>query len=120
MPAANHQKPVIDVNAALTRMAGDRQLLREMAEFFLFDVPPLLEELEEANNRGDVVSARKKAHQIKGIASNFDAFAVQKRATGIQEIGDEVTQDELRERIDSLRAEVEHVFEALRQQVLSA
>ena len=39
------------VNAALERMANDRGLLREMAEFFLVDVPPLLQEIRQALER---------------------------------------------------------------------
>jgi CheY-like chemotaxis protein/HPt (histidine-containing phosphotransfer) domain-containing protein len=104
----------IDLNRALVRVGGDRQLLREMAGFFQEDTPLLIQQLRESLDRSDIDSASRAAHSIKGLASNFDAEALQQtalRAEGLILSNRLVAARELLERLES---ELEVVCQALR------
>jgi HPt (histidine-containing phosphotransfer) domain-containing protein len=74
-PAGIAAGPVFDVAAALERMGGDEELLREIAEMFLDDCPRLMSHLREAVARGDAGALGVAAHSLKGAAGNFYARA---------------------------------------------
>ncbi|HVJ69267.1 MAG TPA: response regulator, partial [Caulifigura sp.] len=100
---------VIHLGIAMARLGNDQQLLRDMAGFYVEDVPQLLEELRGALTTGDVELATRSAHSLKGLSSNFEAphavaaaFAVEnaartgdlkKAAEGVEELDTEVGLD---------------------------
>lgn len=65
-----------DLNAALERLGGSRELLRDMIGFYLEDYPTLLERIEDAAESGDPITLARSAHSLKGLAANFDAVEV--------------------------------------------
>lgn len=67
---------VYDLNAALERLGGSRELLREMIIFYLEDYPALLDRIEDAAEAGDPITLARCAHSLKGLAGNFDAVQV--------------------------------------------
>ncbi len=67
---------VVNFQQTLTRLAGNRQLLRELIEFFQEDAPLLLTEIAQGLTDGDVDQVRRASHSLKGLASNFDAEGV--------------------------------------------
>jgi HPt (histidine-containing phosphotransfer) domain-containing protein len=73
-----------DYSASLKRMAGDTGLLREMAGLFVADVPPKLEDFRRALKAGDLKSASKAAHALKGLALNFGAARACKAAEAME------------------------------------
>jgi PAS domain S-box-containing protein len=64
---------MLDVENSLRRMGGDRSLLIATAEFFQDDAPGLWNSLNEAIAKGDVKSAERAVHSLKGLAANFGA-----------------------------------------------
>jgi two-component system, sensor histidine kinase and response regulator len=108
---------VVNLGIALARLGNDQQLLRDMAGFYIEDVPQLMGELRSALETGDVELATRSAHSLKGLSSNFEAtFAVsaayavenaargndlQKAAAGVDELD-----NELGRVIQALKAEV--------------
>lgn len=66
-------KPQVDKAAALQLLAGDRELLRELAQMFCEDAPIVFEDLQSAVSSGDPGTARRAAHSLKGSASTFFA-----------------------------------------------
>ncbi|QEG36917.1 Hpt domain-containing protein [Bythopirellula goksoeyrii] len=68
--------PDYDLNAALERLGGSRELLRDMIGFYLEDYTILLDRIEDAAEAGDPISLARSAHSLKGLASNFDATEV--------------------------------------------
>ena len=64
---------IMDRNAALKRAGGDLELLRELAELFLADTPPLVAEMERAIATANWHAVHRGAHRLKGAVSNFDA-----------------------------------------------
>ncbi len=69
---------VVDLGVSLQRLGNDRQLLKDMANFYVEDVPTLISELRSALETGDIELATRSAHSLKGLSANFEArFAVE-------------------------------------------
>lgn len=69
-PGAN---PLVDAAAALDRVDGDVQVLRELVDLFLDDCPHRLAEIHEALERQDGNRLKNAAHALKGAVGNFGA-----------------------------------------------
>jgi len=65
--------PVLDVEEALARVMDDRELLEEATALLIHDVPHVLRALREALGSGDTEEVRRRAHALKGAASNLSA-----------------------------------------------
>ena len=83
-PAPN---PILDREVALARVGGDLQLLREIANLFLENYTPWIEELREAATRGDAQALERAAHGIKGSVSTFGARDAVEAAQHIEQLG---------------------------------
>lgn len=64
---------VLDWEAALQRLDGDADLLRELAALFLDDGPQLWRELTAALAAGDTARSTRAVHSLKGVLVNFGA-----------------------------------------------
>jgi len=84
MPSNNEALHVLDEAAALERIGGDRQLLKEIAELFLQEYPELLETMRKALAAGDATLLERAAHSLKGSASNFGAHACVEAALNLE------------------------------------
>ena len=74
--ASAHVDDVHEANrfaAALRRLEGDHEMLREQMELFIEDSPKLLAKLEDAIRDCDVPNIELLAHRLKGLAQSFDA-----------------------------------------------
>jgi signal transduction histidine kinase/CheY-like chemotaxis protein len=78
---------VFDMGAALTRLDGDRELLRDVASLFLADSPRLLEEIRTAVSAADARRLQLSAHAMKGSASTFSAPALVEAAWTLEQMG---------------------------------
>ena len=78
---------VIDRVEALERVEGDVDLLRELVEVFLEDVPTRMAEIREALERRDAEGLRSAAHSLKGAAANLSACAVSAAAERLEMAG---------------------------------
>lgn len=63
----------LDESLALSRVGGDRDLLREVVELFLNDYPDVLEKIRAAVSRRDAGALEQHAHSLKGSVSTFGA-----------------------------------------------
>jgi CheY-like chemotaxis protein len=57
---------------ALARLGGDEALLRELIRLFQQDAEVLLHRIREEIASGDAESAMRAAHNLRGLAANFD------------------------------------------------
>ena len=118
-PSAGSSPAVaLNLPAALSRLGGDQALLRDLAVFYLEDVPPLCQQLSEALDNGDAESAVRCAHTIKALSSNFDAYAATDAAQRIERatrMGDLVL---AREALPELRSAVEAVVGGLQTEIV--
>ncbi len=72
-PQTTTTQKALDLELALTRVGGDRELLQELISLFLEESPKMLSELQEATAAGDAEMVENTAHGLKGSAANFAA-----------------------------------------------
>jgi len=109
---------IINVQAALNRMGHDRQLLADVALFFLEDAPPLVAQLDAAWKARDGKDIAQAAHTLKGLASNFDAHYVQTLSAEIESQGFQNQLEGIDSKIASLGDEVDRAIEAMKKEIL--
>jgi HPt (histidine-containing phosphotransfer) domain-containing protein len=64
---------ILDWNTALDSVGGDAQLLKEVAQEALGELPRLAEQLKQAIEDGNAPTAQRAAHTIKGVVRLFGA-----------------------------------------------
>jgi HPt (histidine-containing phosphotransfer) domain-containing protein len=69
----NCESGLLDEEAALAALDGERELLSQLATMFVEDSHELLEALDRAVAAGDCRSARHAAHSLKGQVATFFA-----------------------------------------------
>jgi two-component system sensor histidine kinase/response regulator len=79
--------PVIDKAAALKRLDGDTELLRELIALFLEEAPALLATIRAGLAEGNAVTVRQAAHSLKGAAANLAAIAIFVAAKQLEDLG---------------------------------
>ncbi len=68
-------KPEFSIEAALTRMGGEEDLLQEHIGFVLSDTPQLIASLKSAINNNDSKQIELNAHKLKSMLSSYDHSA---------------------------------------------
>jgi two-component system sensor histidine kinase/response regulator len=82
-----NQELHFDPDAALKRVDGDRELLKEIAHLFFEDTPRLLTEVRNAIQRGDSKALERSAHTLKGSVGNFGARTAFEAAFSLEQMG---------------------------------
>ena len=77
--------PVVDWEVSLEMLGGDRDLLRNVVDTMLVEMPALQRQLEDAIKEQDVAMTQRVAHTIKGEASAIAAHRTQRAAAVIEE-----------------------------------
>ncbi len=77
---------VLDLESALDRIDGDRELYDEVVEVFIDDTPRQLTVLEEALGNGDKETVRRQAHSLKSAAANIGGEALRSASSELEEI----------------------------------
>jgi two-component system, sensor histidine kinase and response regulator len=85
----NAQAPenVLDLPMALSRVGGDKQLLREIAVLFIEERPRAFKEIQEAIAAGDAARLENAAHALKGSVANFGARDAVAAAFRLEQMG---------------------------------
>jgi signal transduction histidine kinase/CheY-like chemotaxis protein len=102
-----------DAAAALDRVGGDEELLREIAEMFLSDCPKLISNLRGTVARGDAEALGFAAHYLKGVVGNFYARAAVEATQRLETLADEGDVGGAAEALAAAEAEVERLSRAL-------
>jgi two-component system sensor histidine kinase/response regulator len=71
--AAVRRATAIDLSAALGRLGGDESLLADLIQFFFEDAFGLLATMQKGIAERNWDEARRAAHSLKGLSSNFSA-----------------------------------------------
>lgn len=114
------EKPVMIVTSALSRLGNNRELLRDMATFFLEDSDQLLRDLLTSLDQNDTERARRHAHSLKGLAANFSAEPCADAAFVIEVAARKGDANTARAYLSRLQAEVIRLKDALDKDVLNA
>jgi HPt (histidine-containing phosphotransfer) domain-containing protein len=78
---------LLDQDLAMSRVGGDAELLKELADLFLEEYPRLLAELRLGLERRDALQVERSAHSIKGSVANFGAKRAVDAAYQIEQLG---------------------------------
>ena len=78
---------LLDLQGALSRLDGDRELLAELAQFFLEDSPGLLEQVRDGLRSGDAKTVQRAAHSLRGLAANFGTRGAVDAACCVEQLG---------------------------------
>lgn len=92
----------LDLEGALKRLGGDRELLGEFIDIFLADAPALIDQIESAINDRQGVKLNKAAHALKGMISNFGATECCLVAKKLEDAGKHDAIDGLDDEFDRL------------------
>jgi len=104
---------VLDLEKAVYQMGGDEDLLKEVLQIFMDDMPRKLYELHNACESRDRERMRRAAHSIKGASANIAAECVQAVALEIEKMAPEADLDSIGERINTLEAEMSKLETAI-------
>jgi len=88
-------------------------LLSDLVDMFITEVPVQLASLAEALAKRDAGATRLTAHTLKGTAGNFGAWRMQTLARAIEDKGRDAALDGASAILTELRAECVRVREAL-------
>jgi len=86
-PSVAEQLQQLDESLALSRVGGDADLLREVIELFLDDVPQTLEGIRNAVAAHDATALEHQAHSLKGSVSTFGARRAFEAALALEKQG---------------------------------
>jgi signal transduction histidine kinase/DNA-binding response OmpR family regulator len=75
---------VLDVDALMERMMGDKQMAATVLKVFLDDMPGEIDALMNFVEAGSVVSAQEMAHKIKGASGNVGGEALRALASNLE------------------------------------
>ena len=77
----------LDLEAALARVEGDEELLKEVAGMFLEQCPETLSEIRDAIVAKDPKALQRSAHALKGSVGNFGAQGAYDAAYRLERMG---------------------------------
>jgi two-component system, sensor histidine kinase and response regulator len=112
-PATSAPAPAFDERAALAQLDGDAELLREVAEVFIDDLPERMSAVAGAVERRDAEGLRLAAHAIKGSVAYFGAPAAVEAALALERAGSTEDLAHADEQLEALRGAVNALAEAL-------
>jgi CheY-like chemotaxis protein len=110
-PSGSHSQ--VDLEGSLTRLAGDMELFRKLAEFFDEDSPPLLAQIQAGLQQSDARLVERSAHTIKGLASNFGAEPTVQAALRVEELARGDNLAAAAEALPNLESQVQKLRESL-------
>jgi two-component system, sensor histidine kinase and response regulator len=105
----------LDRDELLARMGGDRELLREVIDAFLAEVPERLAALRAAAAAGDCHSVKRTAHSFKGSITIFPSPAALAAITAVEHAGLADDRDGAERAIESLTAAIDRLAADLRE-----
>ncbi len=107
---------VFDMDGALERVEGDRELLDELAIIYLGEAANLFVAITRAMEQHDINAATKVAHTIKGASSNFCAQAIFDAAWRFEQMRPSNSPEEIALAYRQLLNELERLNQAIRQE----
>jgi signal transduction histidine kinase/DNA-binding response OmpR family regulator len=75
----------LNYSAALARVGGDADLLKELAGMFMDEYPRLMEQVRQSTKDGDAAGACNAAHQLKGLLAQFGAETARQAAYAVEQ-----------------------------------
>ena len=102
-------EPALNLAAALDRVGGDEELMRELAALFIDDYPRQMQLIDEAIAKEDWRTAERESHGLKGAVANFGAAEAVEAARKMEFAAREGRYSELPELREQVRRELARV-----------
>ncbi len=99
--------------ALMAHVGGDQQLLRELVDLFLEDLPERLAAVRKAVRRRDALALSSAAHALKGAVSHFAAHDTFEFALKLERMGRTGDLEGAEEAFDGLKNEIGRLTHAL-------
>jgi PAS domain S-box-containing protein len=120
--ASNGQPPAeaplecesLDWDAAVLRLNGDEELLRDLAEVFLEEYPKCLVAIHEGLETQEMAQVRRAAHTLKGSLGHFMAKGPAAAALQVETLAAAGSGEALADAVQVLEAQLERLAPALR------
>lgn len=108
-PEADETDPptTVDMAELMARVGGDRDLLRELCEVFLAEVPKMLANVQQALASEDGTAISRAAHGLKGAISVFGKGLAFRTSLSIEMAGRDGRIEEARAMLEALLAALE-------------
>ena len=108
------RKPsAVDLEAALERLGGDRELYVELVEVFRNECPGVAAEIRRAIDERDLRVLQRSAHTLRGASSNLGAVAVSEAALELERRAATKDVEGSSEQFEILQKEIERLFSEL-------
>lgn len=104
---------IYDRRAALERLGGDKQLFREIVQFFFEDSEKLLQTVDAGVIGDDWSGVRTAAHSLKGLAAHFSAGQATEAARQLEQAAFDRDSEQARALVAPLRSEINRLRQAL-------
>ncbi len=104
---------VFDCDKFSDRVGGDEEVMREIIQMFIEDSEERITKFDESFTAGDMESAAKVAHAMKGSCSNICANRLYKIAMKLEKIAKNEDQREAESMLGSLREEMDLFLRAV-------
>ena len=105
---------VFSRDAALLKMGGDEELLREVVAAFLEACEPTVNAVEVAVQAGDPKALRRAAHTLKGSVATFSTGPLYETALELEQCGRDEYMQTVQQSYRRLRGELEQLLPELR------
>jgi HPt (histidine-containing phosphotransfer) domain-containing protein len=105
---------IFDLDDALEKVGGDREILEEILVVFSETFPDQLSELKNAIDNGDAPIVERAAHTLKGSVGTFSAKKALETAFRLETMGRDGELQEAEAVYSKLKQEVEELDAALR------
>jgi CheY-like chemotaxis protein/HPt (histidine-containing phosphotransfer) domain-containing protein len=109
------EAPVFDRAGLVTRLMGDENLARIVADGFLKDAPRLIDALKVCLRTGDAAGAIRQAHTIKGASATVGGEALAAVAQKMDKAATTGDLDDARDRLPELASEFGRLRAAMRE-----
>jgi PAS domain S-box-containing protein len=107
-------KAQFDLSAALKRMDGEMDLLKEHIGYVLNDVPQLIERMHEAINQRDNRLLEISGHRLKSLVSSYDHNQARELALTIERMGKTSQFDEAAAALERLQPLIDEFLDVVR------
>jgi HPt (histidine-containing phosphotransfer) domain-containing protein len=105
----------VDLGRALQWLEGDRRMLGRIRIIFMKNIPDQVQNLGAHLEQGDVASAERGAHTIKGSAAMMGALALSREAGRIEQLAIDRDPEGAKLRFAALVEECDAVMQVLRE-----
>jgi|SRR4051794_4611947 HPt (histidine-containing phosphotransfer) domain-containing protein len=108
-------EPILDIDGALARFGGDKELFIEMSGILLEDAPGLLADLSRAVHADHAYDVRMRAHALKGLLLGCGGVRAAHIAQVLENAGQASDLHQAPSQLAILQNEFEQLTRALRQ-----